>query len=193
MADTTGNDASKAAPADVVQLATPDNQAVIAVRAPFVTQLLRGGFVMSIVAVVLGVALHIAEYAQDANSSGYLPPGSGMGGLEMGGMVLVTCGVVAAAVFMFSLHDVAALHRAPKKVVFTPAYFDLLQNASWTWVHTKICLVLLLAVTIDMMKPPTISFIMPGLLAEYKLTMQQGSVLPTVAISGTTLGSILWG
>ena len=182
----------KTSKTDTVQITTGGNENVL-VRAPFVTQMLRAGFAMSIVCVVLGVALHIAEYATVANKSGYIPQGTGMGSLEVGGMVLVTCGVVAAAVFMFSLHDVAALHRQPKNILFTPAYFDLLQNANWTWMHTKICLVLLLAVTIDLMKPPTISFIMPGLLAEYKITKQQGSVLPTLAITGTTMGSILWG
>ena len=150
----------------------------------------RIGFVFSVVCIVVGVALHVAEYARKANSHGWLPPGAAMGSMEMGGMVLVTCGVISAGIFMFTFYDVAALQKAPKKIIFTPAYFDLLHNADWTWAHTKICLILLLAITIDLMKPATLGFIMPGLLAEYKLTKTQGAILPTIAIAGTVKGSV---
>ena len=43
-----------------------------------------------------------------------------MGPLEKGGMVLIVCGLVACAFFMFSLHDVAALRKTPKQITFTP-------------------------------------------------------------------------
>jgi putative MFS transporter len=153
-----------------------------------VNQWIRIGFIFSVVCIVAGVALHVAEYAVKANSRGWLPPGAAMGSMEMGGMVLVTCGVISAGLFMFTFYDVAALQKAPKKIIFTPAYFDLLHNANWTWAHTKICLILLLAITIDLMKPATLGFIMPGLLAEYKLTKTQGAILPTIAIAGTVKG-----
>ena len=42
-----------------------------------------------------------------------------MGSMEKGGMVLVVCGLVACAVFMFSLHDVVALKMNPRPIVFT--------------------------------------------------------------------------
>lgn len=137
----------------------------------------------------------------------------------------MVCGLVACAVFMFTLHDVKAFSMSKKPVVFTQgeiskrypndvfvlkvrllfyvvltifislssAYFELLHNADWTPAHTKLSAVLTLAITIDIMKPATIGFIMPGLLTEYGLTKTQGAVLPTVAISGTVLGSIIWG
>jgi MFS family permease len=78
-------------------------------------------------------------------------------------------------------------------ISLSSAYFELLHNADWTPAHTKLSAVLTLAITIDIMKPATIGFIMPGLLAEYGLTKTQGAVLPTVAISGTVIGSIIWG
>ena len=168
--------------------ATPVVLPVAAVSS--VNQWFRVGFIFSVVCIVVGVALHVAEYAKKANSKGWLPPGAEMGQMEMGGMVLVTCGVISAGVFMFSFYDVAALQKAPKKIIFTPAYFDLLHNADWTWAHTKLCLILLLAITIDLMKPATLGFIMPGLLAEYKLTKTQGAILPTIAIAGTVKGMV---
>lgn len=51
--------------------------------------------------------------------TGFLPKGSMMGPLEKGGMVLVVCGLVACAVFMFTLHDVKAFSMNKKPVVFT--------------------------------------------------------------------------
>lgn len=94
---------------------------------------------------------------------------------------------------MISSHDVGSLWKVHKKVTFTPLYFDLLQDAEWTPAHTKVCGIMLLAITIDLMKPATIGFLMPGLLTEYKMTKTQGAVLPTVAIASTTAGSIIWG
>ena len=154
---------------------------------------LKVGFYLSVIAIVIGVALHVAEYAMEATPAGFLPKNAKMGMLEKGGMVLIVCGLVVAAGTMFSLYDVASLKSKPRPVVFTTAYFDLLQSAHWTRTHTQMCAVLTLAITIDLMKPATIGFIMPGLLKEYGLSKPDGSVLPTVAITGTVIGSILWG
>jgi MFS transporter, putative metabolite:H+ symporter len=91
--------------------------------------------------------------------------------------------------------EVMLLFTAIRPTTFSlpSAYFELLHNADWTPAHTKLSAVLTLAITIDIMKPATIGFIMPGLLAEYGLTKTQGAVLPTVAISGTVIGSVIWG
>ena len=142
---------------------------------------------------VLGVVLYIADYAERSDSKGWLPANGSVQGKEAAAIVLVTCGTIAASLFSVSFYNVAALRKAHKKVTFTPLYFDLLQDANWTPAHTKICGVMLLAITIDLMKPATIGLLMPGLLAEYKLTKTQGAVLPTVAIASTTAGSIIWG
>ena len=47
-------------------------------------------------------------------------------------------------------------------VLHLVAYFELLHNAEWTYAHTRLSAVLTLAITIDIMKPATIGFIMPG-------------------------------
>ena len=166
---------------------------VTTLQARWLSKWMRAGFAVSVICMVAGVALHVAEYSIKADKKGFLPPNATVGKLELGGMVMVTLGTISAGLFMFSFYDVAALQKERKKVVFTPAYFELLHNAEWTPAHTKICWVMLLAITIDLMKPATLGFIMPGLLAEYKLTKTQGAILPTLAISGTTMGSIIWG
>ena len=52
---------------------------------------------------------------------------------------------------------------------------------------------LTIALMVDTMKPFTIGFVLPGLRAEYGLTPAEAVVLPFVALSGTAIGSILWG
>lgn len=52
--------------------------------------------------------------------TGFLPKKSMMGPLEKIGMVLIVCGLVACAITMFLLQDVAALRKKPKKIIFTP-------------------------------------------------------------------------
>ncbi|KUO16453.1 MFS transporter [Streptomyces dysideae] len=66
--------------------------------------------------------------------------------------------------------------------------------------HVGLVLVLTLAVTIDVMKPTTLSFVAPGVAAEYGLTSPLHpngglpvTLLPLSGLLGTVLGSILWG
>jgi MFS transporter, putative metabolite:H+ symporter len=49
------------------------------------------------------------------------------------------------------------------------------------------------AVIIDVMKAASLGFVTPGMQVEYGLTRAAVSVLPYVALIGTTLGSFLWG
>ncbi len=50
-----------------------------------------------------------------------------------------------------------------------------------------------IALIIDVMKAATLGFVTPGMAAEYGLTRAAVSVLPFVALIGTTLGSFMWG
>jgi MFS transporter, putative metabolite:H+ symporter len=66
--------------------------------------------------------------------------------------------------------------------------------------HVGLLVVLALAVTIDVMKPTTLSFVAPGVAKEYGLrtaTNPLGTVpvtwLPLAGIAGTVAGSLLWG
>ena len=59
--------------------------------------------------------------------------------------------------------------------------------------HWKLVVVLVVALAVDVMKPATLGFVMPGMSAEYAITKPTASLLALVALIGTTLGSILWG
>ena len=88
-----------------------------------------------------------------------------MGPLEQAGMVLIIFGILLSSVTMFLLKDADSFVRKPRPIIFTPAYLDLLHNSSWTWAHSKLVATLIFSIAIDFMKPATIGFIMPGLLA----------------------------
>jgi len=75
-----------------------------------------------------------------------------------------------------------------------------LDDAPITRRHVAMLVALALAVTIDVMKPTTLSFVAPGMAHEYGLLSPtnphgHGSVawLPLTGISGTVVGSCLWG
>jgi len=59
--------------------------------------------------------------------------------------------------------------------------------------HAATLLVLTLGLIIDVMKPATLGFVLPGMAAEYGIARSQVALLPLVALTGTTVGSFLWG
>jgi putative MFS transporter len=59
--------------------------------------------------------------------------------------------------------------------------------------HWSLVIVLAVALTIDVMKPATLGFVMPGMTREYGLSKQNAGLLALVALTGTTVGSVVWG
>ncbi|MGQ0668928.1 MAG: MFS transporter [Actinomycetota bacterium] len=75
-----------------------------------------------------------------------------------------------------------------------------LDDASIRPAHVGLLVVMAAAVTIDVMKPVTLAFVVPGMGAEYGLKSAlnpEGTVpvalLPLAGITGTVIGSFLWG
>ncbi|GGU13924.1 MFS transporter [Streptomyces violascens] len=57
----------------------------------------------------------------------------------------------------------------------------------------RLIAVLSFALIVDQMKPATLAFVAPGMRHEYHLSAAQVAWLPTVALTGTVLGSLIWG
>ncbi|MHC0432948.1 MFS transporter [Streptomyces sp. O3] len=57
----------------------------------------------------------------------------------------------------------------------------------------RLVAILSFALMVDQMKPATLAFILPGARAEYGLTRAEVALLPTTALAGTVVGSVLWG
>lgn len=59
--------------------------------------------------------------------------------------------------------------------------------------HGVLLAVLTLGLIIDVMKPATLGFVLPGLAREYAIPRSTAALLPLVALIGTVFGSFLWG
>ncbi|GLR46592.1 MFS transporter [Sphingomonas astaxanthinifaciens] len=58
--------------------------------------------------------------------------------------------------------------------------------------HAAVLAVLTLGLIIDVMKPATLGFVLPGVREEYGIG-KMAALLPLVALTGTTVGSFVWG
>ena len=59
--------------------------------------------------------------------------------------------------------------------------------------HWKLVAVLIVTLAIDVMKPATLGFVMPGMSTEYAIPKSEASLLALLALTGTTVGSVVWG
>ena len=143
-------------------------------------------------AVTVGVLLHLPMYTGAADM-GYHLAGMPVDGPMMAGMALVLVGL--AATFYGLLPSLSATPR-----VASTLKVRALDDAKLSPAHIGLLVVMAIAVTIDVMKPVTLSFVAPGFGREYGLKSALnpgGSVpvafLPLAGITGTVLGSIIWG
>jgi putative MFS transporter len=110
------------------------------------------------------------------------------------GMVLIVTGLAAT---IWGLIPRDHLHTLASDVhIRVRALDEVPIRAS----HVALMLVMAAAVTIDVMKPATLSFVLPGMTREYGLRSPlhptgavPAALLPLVGITGTVLGSFLWG
>ena len=72
-------------------------------------------------------------------------------------------------------------------------FFHLADSARLNHRHWTLMLVLVVALAVDVMKPATLGFVLPGMTAEYAISQESGALLVLVALTGTALGSIAWG
>lgn len=148
-------------------------------------------FWVGVTGITAGVLVQLPPYFAEADMD-YRMAGMAMGADMWGGMALVLVGLLVAA---YGLLPARSFERAPVTVRATT-----LDDASMTRRHVALILVLAAAVTIDVMKPVTLSFVVPGVAAEYDLRSPlnpDGSLpvalLPLAGIIGTVLGSFAWG
>jgi len=133
-----------------------------------------------------GVLLHLPDFL-GARAMGYR-----MAGMEMSwsmhlGMALILSGMPIAGWGLLPRGG-AAEPRSRRSWRFHALDDAPLSAAHWTLLFT-----LGVALVIDVMKPATLGFVMPGTKAEYGLTSGQVALLPLFALTGTTIGSLGWG
>ncbi|MGZ3483446.1 MAG: MFS transporter [Gemmatimonadaceae bacterium] len=152
-----------------------------------------GIFWAGVAAVITGVTLHLPMYVQ-AKDMGYRLAGMPLDVGMIVGMVLIVTGLAAT---IWGLIPRDHLHTLASDVhIRVRALDEVPIRAS----HVALMLVMAAAVTIDVMKPATLSFVLPGMTREYGLRSPlhptgavPAALLPLVGITGTVLGSFLWG
>lgn len=71
--------------------------------------------------------------------------------------------------------------------------FHVADSAPLNRAHWTLVAVLVVALAIDVMKPATLGFVLPGMGREYGIDHATAGWLPLIALTGTTVGSIVWG
>ncbi len=144
-------------------------------------------FVLGCLAVTAGVLLHLPMFWMGRDNGFQLadmPMDAGM----LWGMALIVAGIVVAA---YGLLPRAAAARtsaaAPPVTVVAPE--DVRLGAA----HWRLIGVLTVALVIDVMKPASLGFVVPGMTTEYGVSATTVAWLPFAALCGTVVGSVVWG
>ena len=136
-------------------------------------------------AIGAGVLLHLPMLAM-AHSMGNHLSGMPMGGAMYLGMALIGIGVPASIIGALPKHR-------PDRRASAGVAFEAPDTTPLSPSHLAVLLVLTLGLVIDTMKPATLGFVLPGMRAEYGIAKSMTALLPFVALTGTTVGSFLWG
>jgi MFS transporter, putative metabolite:H+ symporter len=144
-------------------------------------------------ATTVGVVLHLPMYI-GAREMGYRLAGMPMDAPMLIGMCLIVAGLAAS---LFGLYPRSAEATAG---LVSQIRVRALDEAPIRAAHVGLLIVMAIAVTIDVMKPTTLAFVVPGMAQEYGLRSPLNpagivpvAYLPLSGITGTVPGSFLWG
>jgi putative MFS transporter len=143
-------------------------------------------FILGVIAVTAGVLMHAPMFLM-GRDMGYRLYGMPMGNDMVAGMVLIVAGVAVAAYGLLP-RNISQQLAASQEIVVSPP-----EDAPLTRAHWQLMFVLVIALVIDIMKPASLGFTIPGMVAEYGVPKQVVSLVPLFALTGTVVGSIVWG
>jgi putative MFS transporter len=150
-------------------------------------------FWLGVFLVTGGVAAHLPMYWM-ARDIGFKMVGMPMDDTMIAGMVAIVIGMIA------SLYGLYPRQGAEKASAAARIRISTMDDARLNMTHVSLLLAMALAVTIDIMKPTSLAFVMPGMTVEYglKSPLNPTGSMPAVwvaltGITGTVLGSFVWG
>jgi putative MFS transporter len=150
-------------------------------------------FWLGTAACTAGVILHLPMY-YSTRSMGYQMVGMRPDATMIAGMALIGFGLLAAVYGLLPRNAARIARNAATVRVRT------MDDARLRPQHVLLLIVISVAVLIDAMKPAALAFVAPGMAKEYGLkaaTNPTGhlsvALLPLFGISGTVVGSLLWG
>ena len=136
---------------------------------------------------VAGVLSHVPMFMH-ASHMGYRMAGMPMDTAMLIGMGLILIGLVLAAYGL-----TPRLKQLKQAGGAEQLHFHVADDAKLNRHHWTLVTVLIVALAVDVMKPATLGFVIPGLADEYDISKQTAGWLAFVALTGTTVGSVVWG
>ena len=150
-------------------------------------------FWFGVLAVTAGVLLHLPMYFHGRHN-GYRLVGMAMDGPMMVGMLAIVVGLAAS---LYGLYPRAHRRGGPAAMSICVRALD---DAPISKAHIGLLLAMAVAITIDIMKPTSLAFVVPGMTLEYglKSPLNPSGTIPAATlalagISGTVIGSLIWG
>ena len=137
--------------------------------------------------VTVGVGLHLPMFLM-ARHSGFVLAGMPMDPGMVWGMVLIVFGIGVAAFGLLPKETARQHSSASHWAAMTPP-----DDTPLTAAHWRMAMLLTLALIIDVMKPASLGFVTPGIRVEYGIDKQTVAWLPFAALTGTVVGSLVWG
>src|SRR3954454_5873823 len=143
-------------------------------------------FVVGVLAVVAGVLLHLPMFLM-GRMTHFRLYGMPMGSEMYVGMaaIILGCGIRR---LRLPPKNISKQLAASQEIVVSPPEDAPLTRAHWTLMS-----VLVIALIIDIMKPASLGFTIPGMVSEYGVPKATASLVPFFALTGTVIGSIVWG
>ena len=143
-------------------------------------------FALGAILVTGGVLMHAPMFLMGRHNH-FVLAGMPIGWDMIAGMVAIVggCGIAAYGLLP---KNIAGQLAASEDIVVTPPEDAPLGPAHW-----RLMSVLVIALVIDIMKPATLGFTLPGMMSEYHVTKATVSSFPFSALAGTVIGSVIWG
>jgi putative MFS transporter len=143
-------------------------------------------FILGCVAVTAGVLLHLPMFWMGRHN-GFRLADMPMDAEMTAGMALIVAGILVAAYGLLPRRPASGAHAAHAVAVSAP------EDAPLGPAHWRLMAVLTIALVIDVMKPASLGFVVPGMLDEYGVSAATVAWLPFAALCGTVAGSVIWG
>ncbi|MDR6537697.1 MFS transporter [Variovorax soli] len=145
-------------------------------------------FWLGCIAIIGGVLAHVPMFMM-GRYTGYQMVGMEMDATMLTGMAMIPLGVLLATYgLMPRIAQMRKSLHADRHL-----QFHLADGVALNGEHWKLVTVLVIALAVDVLKPATLGFVMPGMTKEYEISKQTAGLLALVALTGTTVGSVLWG
>lgn len=143
-------------------------------------------FILGVIAVTAGVLMHMPMFLMGRHNH-FMLAGMSMGWDMIAGMIAIVGGAGIAAYGLLPT-GIRRQIATSQEIVVSPPEDAPLGRAHWTLMS-----VLVIALIIDIMKPATLGFVLPGMMTEYQVDKATVSLFPFSALVGTVVGSVLWG